>query len=194
MQKILYLHGFHSSPYSEKALIFKRAVEESSLELDLIAPQLPVYPGDAIGMLHDIWHQHGADLIGVVGSSLGGYLATYLHNEFSLPIVVVNPAVRPFDLLADYLGPQVQPITNQAYELRDLHMTQLKKIYAPRVKLPDRVWLLQQEGDEVLDFRQAVEHYTDCKISLEPNGNHGFEKFERFGVEIIEFLLNANSR
>mgnify|MGYP000120542110 CR=1 FL=1 len=193
-QKILYLHGFHSSPWSEKALIFKQAVAESGLELEVIAPQLAVYPEAAIAQVETCCRDNASDVIGVVGSSLGGYLATYLHNRLLLPIVVINPAVKPFELLADYIGPQIQPITEQAYELTEAHMEQLKSIYSPELEKPERVWLLQQEGDEVLDYRQAVAHYQNCKVALEPKGNHSFVGFDRFGTAIIDFLLSASRR
>jgi len=190
MQSILYLHGFHSSPYSEKALIFKRHIESSEQEIEVIAPQLAVYPEDAIAQVEKLVKEHSSNLLGVVGSSLGGYLATYLHNEFQMPIVAVNPAVRPFELLADYLGAQIQPITGETYELQTVHMQQLKTIYSEQVNEPSRVWLLQQEGDEVLDYRQAVHHYQGCRMTLEREGDHSFIGFDRFPKAIVEFLLS----
>jgi len=189
MRSILYLHGFHSSPYSEKAQIFKRFIANSDHELEVIAPQLNVYPELAIKQIEDIVKKPSNDIVGVVGSSLGGYLATYLHNEFKLPITVVNPAVRPFELLSDYLGPQIQPVTGEAYELKPDHIEQLKVIYSETLWKPEQVWLLQQEGDEVLDYRQAICHYKGCHITLESEGDHSFIGFDRYPKAIVEFLL-----
>ena len=188
MQYILYLHGFHSSPLSQKATEFKRYVD--TLEgIDVIAPQLPVYPEQAAQLVTQIMQDLHGQIIGVVGSSLGGFLSTYIHNEFGIPAVVINPAVRPFELLSSYLGPQTQPITGENYVLETHHMLELKALYQPQIAKPQAVWLLQQEGDEVLDYRQALEHYQFCKQTVEPNGNHAFERFQRFPAQIVEFIF-----
>lgn len=192
MDTILYLHGFHSSPYSAKALEFKKQLEQQYPNLTVIAPQLPPLPQDAIQLVSDLVREQRDRLIGVVGSSMGGYLATYLHNEFDLPIVVINPAVRAFNLMTYYLGEQCHPLTNETYTLTEDHMAQLKQIYCATIAAPQRVWLLQQEGDEVLNFEDALTYYQGCKITCEKGGNHGFEGFERYPSAIVDFLISAN--
>jgi predicted esterase YcpF (UPF0227 family) len=189
MKYILYLHGFHSSPNSQKAQIFKQLINENFDDISVLAPQLAVIPDDAVSQLNNIMKTYGDDVIGIVGSSLGGFLATYLHNKFKKPIVVVNPAVKPFELLHDYLGEQVQPITGEKYILTERHMDQLKSLYPRELYQPERIWLLQQEKDEVLDYRQAMERYKNCKITFELGGCHGFDQFERFPIKIAEFFL-----
>jgi len=188
MRYILYLHGFHSSPNSQKAVIFKQAVEQRFDDLQVLAPQLCVLPHDAVKQINSIMNSYGEQIIGVVGSSLGGYLATYLHNKFNKPIVVINPTVKPFELLHDYLGEQIQPITGEVYSLTESDMTVLKSLYQETFFKPEWVWLLQQEKDEVLDYRQALERYQRCKITFELGGSHGFEQFERYPLQLVEFL------
>ena len=193
MRYILYLHGFHSSPNSQKAVVFKQAVEERFDDLQVLVPQLSVLPHDAVKQINSIMNSYGKQIIGVVGSSLGGYLATYLHNKFNKPIVVINPAVKPFELLHDYLGEQIQPITGEVYSLKESDMTVLKSLYQETIFKPEWVWLLQQEKDEVLDYRQALERYQGCKITFELGGSHGFEQFERYPLKLVEFLNNCLS-
>jgi predicted esterase YcpF (UPF0227 family) len=192
MQKILYLHGFHSSPNSEKTTTFKNYVAEQHTHIEVIAPQLPCKPAQVKERLVQLTQEH--DFTGVIGSSLGGYLATYLHNELAIPAVVINPAVKPFELLHDYLGEQTHPITEEKYELNEQDMNELKALYQLVLKQPEQIWLLQQEKDEVLDYREALSRYQDCKITFELGGNHSFLGFDRHVAQIIEFFDPASTK
>lgn len=191
MQKILYLHGFHSSPNSEKTTIFKNYITEHHAHIEVIAPQLLCKPAHVKQQLLQLIEEH--NFIGVIGSSLGGYLATYLHNMLHIPAVVVNPAVKPFDLLSDYLGEQTHPITGEKYVLNEQDMHELKALYQTELKQPDHIWLLQQEKDEVLDYREALTRYQDCKVTFELGGDHSFIGFERYVAQIAEFFDPAST-
>ena len=72
------------------------------------------------------------------------------------PAVVVNPAVYPFDLLQDYLGKNQNLYTGESVTHSEPHhMQDLRAIFADPVEPPDLIWLLQQTGDEVLDYRRG---------------------------------------
>ncbi len=122
------------------------------------------------------------------GVSLGGYLSTWLNAEFGFRAVVVNPAVKPYELLADYLGPQTNPYTHESYTLEARHIDELKALEVKEVANPESFWLLQQTEDEVLDYRQAVEKYVGSAQTVEEGGDHSFVGFERYPERIIHFL------
>ncbi|WP_064605931.1 esterase YqiA [Photobacterium sp. J15] len=186
---LLYIHGFNSSPKSMKATMMADYCHRHRPDIRVEIPQMPCYPAQAAefidNLVDSLRHEYQ---VGLVGSSLGGYISTWLNHRYQLPAVLVNPAVKPYELLVDYLGEQENPYTGERYLLEEKHMDELRLMDVPEIKNPALFWLLQQEGDEILDYRQAVEKYAACRQTVEPDGDHSFVGFERFPAEIINFL------
>lgn len=186
---LLYIHGFNSSPLSQKATMMSEYCAQQRPDIKVVVPQLPCFPQQAADDLLNIIEQYKDDYrIGLIGSSLGGYMCLWLNAQFGFKAVVINPAVRPYELLEDYLGEQENPYTGQRYVLDKTHIEELKSLDISNITHPEDFWLLQQTQDEVLDFRQAVERFALSKQTIEEGGNHSFVGFERYLKSIIEFL------
>ncbi len=186
---LLYIHGFNSSPLSHKAQVMSDYCKNHRPDIKVVVPKLPSFPAQAAQHLLDVVNQYKDDYqIGLVGSSLGGYLSTWLNAKFGFCAVLVNPAVKPYELLASFLGEQENPYTQERYVLDESHIQELIALDIPELQSPQDFWLLQQTEDEVLDYRQAVEKYADSKQTVEKGGDHSFIDFERYPAQIIEFL------
>lgn len=186
---LLSLHGFHSSPQSLKARQLAEYISKHHPEIIFICPQLPCLPEQMWQLIASIFEKHKKDNIAVVGSSLGGYLATKVAEVYKNKVILVNPAVTPYRLLQTYAGEQIHPYTGKHYQIDNDYMQQLKALDVKVISEPSDSWVLLQEGDEVLDYQQALHKYQGCKITCEKGGDHSFIGFERFIPDIIRFLF-----
>jgi len=97
----------------------------------------------------------GRDLA-LIGSSLGGFYATWLAEKYGARAVLVNPAVRPFEDLVPFLGPQRNPYSGETYDVTRAHFDELAALAVARITRPERYFLLLRTGDAVLDWRAAA--------------------------------------
>ena len=185
---IVYLHGFNSSPQSHKAQVLGRYLEEQGLGAEYACPALPPLAGDAIRETERLIA--GRAGVCFVGSSLGGFYATYLAEKHDARAVLINPAIDPHVGLRAYLGPQKNLHTGEPYELTEAHLREWEKLYVPRIT-PSRYLLLVETGDEVLDYRRAVERYAGCEQRVVPGGDHSLQSFPEHLLRIVEFARAA---
>ncbi|MBE1299883.1 MAG: esterase YqiA [Alteromonadaceae bacterium] len=190
MKKVLiYLHGFLSSPQSVKAEATKHYWQQNHTEIEFVCLQLPYYPKEAQVLLNKLAQQYKGCQIGFIGSSLGGFLATYMVDNFGGRAVLINPAAKPHEVLSDYLGEHTHPYTNERFTLQENHMTELADMHQEKPLSPQNIWALLQTEDETLDYRDAAKKYADAKLTIEEGGDHAFQGYERFLPQIFEFLF-----
>ncbi|NBR27328.1 MAG: esterase [Betaproteobacteria bacterium] len=185
---LIYIHGFNSSPASFKARVLQGALAQRAPAMQFIAPALPHSPQAAAGVLDDLVAAHPDALL--VGSSLGGYYATWLAERHNLRAVLVNPAVRPYELLEGHVGQQKNLYTGEEYEFTHAHVGELRALECAAVT-PQRYLLMVETGDEVLDYRQAVERYRGARQLVIEGGDHGFGDFEKYLDVVFEFCRLA---
>ena len=167
---LYYLHGFASSSQSEKARL---TVDYFSTlpGIQISALDLPYTPDTAMAVLAQ---QITTPPTAIIGSSLGGFLATVLAERYGCRACLINPAVAPHKVLADYVGDYHHPVLQQSYQVRAEHMTQLASLMPLTLKRPEQYFVLLQSGDEVLDYRQALEYYQGAEIKLSEGGDHSY--------------------
>ncbi len=184
---LIYIHGFNSSPASYKARALKQRLEVLGKGSWFSCPSLPDRPAQAIELLESALRATTLQPVTLVGSSLGGYYATYLAEKFAVKAVLVNPAVRPYEGLRAYLGPQKNLYSGETYELTQQHLDELRALEVDRPTRMDRYYLMVTTGDEVLDYRVAVQKYTGAKQLVVPGSDHGFAEFADYMDSVLDF-------
>jgi hypothetical protein len=184
---LFYLHGFNSSPGTFKGRQLMAHVATLSNPPELYMPALPHRPAQAMAKLEKLIDAVGATDLTLVGSSLGGYYASALAERHGCRAVLINPAIRPYEDLRQYLGRNRNLYTGEDYEITPAHFDELRALKVERITRPERYWLLVQTGDEVLDYREAVAFFVAAKQTVIEGGDHGFQGFERYLPALLEF-------
>jgi predicted esterase YcpF (UPF0227 family) len=145
-------------------------------------------PNAAVDMLSGLFESlKKTHTVAVAGSSLGGFYATWLAERYACKAVLINPAVRPHLLLEKYLGENINYYTTEHWVLDESHIRQFRELEVEFITQPERYLLMVQKGDETLDYRQAVNKYSNCPAIIENGGNHSFVNFENYIEQILEF-------
>ena len=182
---ILYLHGFCSSPESWKARMLAETMSGRGQGDRFFCPFLSHVPQEAIAQAESIVSREAGPLT-LVGSSLGGFYATWLAEKYGLRAVLINPAVVAPISLEKYIGTQTNLYTHASFEFTAEHVAQLRRLEVARVT-PSRYLLMVETGDEVLDYRQAVARYAGCRQVVLEGGDHSFSRFPDSLPQLLEF-------
>jgi len=188
---ILYLHGFRSSPRSIKARQLATRLDERGLGDAFRCPQLPVSPREAAALIDDLVHEADAQPLAIIGSSLGGYYASWAAERVDCRVVLLNPATRPDRDLVRHLGPQTVYHSDETVEIRPEFLDELKALRVGAVSRPERCLLVAATGDEVLDWREMVARYPDVKQRIVEGSDHGLADFGDYIDEVIDFAIGA---
>ena len=183
---IVYLHGFNSSPASHKAQVLKRHLEGRGFGDRYACPALPDTPAEAIRAIEDAIAGRRADGVTLIGSSLGGFYATWMAEKIDCRAVLINPAITPHIGLEAYLGMQKNLHTGEPYELTRAHLEGWRGLLVEHID-PERYLLLLETGDEVLDWREAARKYEGARMVIRQGGDHSLQCFAEMLPRILAF-------
>lgn len=184
--RVVYLHGFNSSPASLKARLLVDYCNR--LGIDSTVPVLSHDPAVAMQIAQACITEQGERPALLIGSSLGGYYATWLTEHHGIPSALVNPAVSPCDhLRQEFVGRQRNYYSGEEYEFTLEHVEALRGFDTRTIRDPSKYLLLVKTADEVLDYRLAVQRYAGCRQLVQEGGNHSFDNFADMLPEIMQF-------
>ncbi|MBA6412369.1 hypothetical protein H2508_04515 [Parahaliea sp. F7430] len=175
---ILYLHGYASNfdPSSVKVQALEKIGTVSGINIDYTEG-----PKVAIEAAKQACQEQCIDL--VVGTSMGGWLASHCGQNCSIPFVALNPAVEPAKSLTKYIGQSID-YTGTAYTIDAETVASYPPFATEGLGL-----VICEEGDEVIDASATAAalkpHYD---VLLVPGGSHRFESLDS-QLELIQAHL-----
>ncbi len=183
---ILFIHGFGSSGEAFKAKLVKEYFKKEGV----LAPSLSYVPDLAIKTLKEMIEVLGKrEKIKLMGSSLGGYYTLYLAEIFNLKAVLINPAVNANKTLKKAIPQGITYFDESHFEWNENHVKMLDK-YEISPSNQSNLLLMLQKGDEVLDYKEALDKLPLAELIIEEGGNHHFDGFAKY-LEDIEKFLNS---
>jgi predicted esterase YcpF (UPF0227 family) len=189
---LLYLHGFRSSPQSFKASRMAAAVRERHPAVTWWCPQLPPSPRAAIELLRQGTSDWPRERMAVVGSSLGGFYATWVAEETGCRAVLLNPAVDPARDLGKHIGEhRAWHDPEERFYFAPEFIEELRALERGPLTGPGRYFAVIAKGDEVLDWREMTARYPGVRTRLLEGGDHAISDFDAHLDEVLAFLQLA---
>ncbi|HEX2604781.1 MAG TPA: YqiA/YcfP family alpha/beta fold hydrolase [Oxalicibacterium sp.] len=184
---ILYLHGFRSSPHSFKTGLLAQRMQVLGRGDEYACPQLPASPRDAIALASELAGNIDPANLAIIGSSLGGYYATWIAEQLGCRAVLLNPAVNAARDLAGQVGVKTQYHSNDAFEFKREYLDELAAIHVERITRPERYFLIAATGDELLDWREMVALFSGARQRVIQGSDHGLSDFAEYADEVLGF-------
>jgi predicted esterase YcpF (UPF0227 family) len=191
---ILYLHGFRSSPNSFKARVVAGKMAELGRAAELVCPQLPASPNEAMALALSLVQGVPARELAIVGSSLGGYYATWLAERLGCRAVLLNPAIVPLKDLDQHVGVTTAWHSDEPFEFKRESIDELRALAVGQITRPERYFLIAATGDEVLDYRDMVAHYAGARQHVIEGSDHAIPEFADYVDDVLAFCLPEAAR
>jgi predicted esterase YcpF (UPF0227 family) len=199
---LVYLHGFRSSPQSFKAQFIAKWLKAHRPDVVWFCPQLPASPLATADMLLNTVHSWPKHSTAIMGSSLGGFYATWLGALMQCRTVLLNPAVHPSRDLVSYIGTQTAwHSPHELVRFEPHYIDELKTLYvgqAPKdlqntpdvtaLEDPSHLLNMVAKGDEVLSWQEMVARYPTATLHLIEGSDHGLSDFEQHFPVVQNYL------
>lgn len=186
---IIYMHGFLSSPESNKVRVLRKAAPAG---VRVLAPDLNVPPLEADRIISEAIEREGTQGLSVVGSSLGGFWAARAAVRYGLRCALLNPCFNPWVFVSAHTGIQAVFGTNRTVDVKASAADELRTLaqaVSPLAVAPERTLVVLGTADETLDWRAGAQAYAACRQVILPGEDHRISRIEAVMPRIMDFLL-----
>lgn len=184
---ILNIHGFGSHGVGNKATILKNVFGKDKV----LSPSLPNNPELAFQTLKnmvDVLLTFDKDIL-LIGTSLGGFFALNLSNEYGLKCVLINPSINPYVGLSNVIN----KLSINYFDMSHFVYTQENINFLKSLKIENydssKIMLILQKDDSVIDYKTTLEHFQNIKnVHIGDGGGHQCKNFDEYVSTIKEFF------
>ena len=163
-------------------------------EHEYACPALPASPRAAVSLAEQLASGSSPEDMALIGSSLGGYYATWLAERLGCRAVLLNPAIAPARDLEAHLGRQPVFFSDDEIDFRPEYLQELAGLDTPRITRPERYFLVAATGDAVIDYRTMTSKYTGARQRVIEGSDHELSGFAQYMDEVLDFCGIGEAR
>lgn len=184
---ILYFHGFKSSSKSSKAQSLKNFIAKNTKNTKIIIPDLDDNFQNAHNQIEELIRLSGSNIV-FMGSSLGGYFASYFSQKLKKKAVLINPAVHPLKDFEVHLGENENYSSGNKFNISSKEISFVRTLSYKKLLTPNDLLILLESGDEILKYNKSASYFSGAYIDIVFGGNHSYSSFKSKFHKIQKFL------
>lgn len=184
---ILYFHGFKSSSKSSKAQSLKNFIAKNTKNTKIIIPDLDDNFQNAHNQIEELIRLSGSNIV-FMGSSLGGYYASYFSQKLKKKAVLINPAVYPLKDFEVHLGENENYSSGNKFNISSKEISFVRTLSYKKLLTPNDLLILLESGDEILKYNKSASYFSGAYIDIAFGGNHSYSSFKSKFHKIQKFL------
>ena len=186
-KSILYFHGFASSSNSTKAKVLKKYISKNYKNAEIIIPDIDNNFKLAVNQIHDLIDNAKHPIV-FIGSSLGGYYASYFSSKFKTKSVLINPAIPPLKDFEMYLGENENYSTGEKFIITPENIKYIRKMSYKKYANAENTYVLLESGDEVLNYKETAKYFSGSYLDIIYGGSHSYESLDEKLKNIVNFI------
>ena len=184
---ILYFHGFKSSSDSTKAKDLHKFISKRTKNTILITPNIHDNFHDAHDQIINLIESNQPNIF-FMGSSLGGYYASFFSQKYNKKAVLINPAIPPLKDFEMHLGKNKNYSNGNKFIITKNDIDYIRSLSYKKILKPKNLMILLESGDEILNYNDASSYFSGSHIDILYGGDHSYSSFKVKFNKIQDFL------
>ena len=184
---ILYFHGFKSSSDSTKAKDLHKFISRRTRNTILITPNIHDNFHDAHDQIINLIESNQPNIF-FMGSSLGGYYASFFSQKYNKKAVLINPAIPPLKDFEMHLGKNKNYSNENKFTITKNDIDYIRSLSYEKILKPKNLMILLESGDEILNYNDTSSYFSGSHIDILYGGDHSYSSFKEKFNKIQDFL------